>query len=122
MKTIIVVLFGLALLSCSNDKEQKVEETPIATVREEVVLPTNYFLGCWEEKVDSVLVYWCFDSTQINRSGYIHPYSFREDTMQVSTLQYLYKIEENNLLLFNLLDSTEISLSKSNLTESPDVF
>lgn len=122
MRTIITVLFGLALLSCSNDKEQKVEEVPSAPVQEEVEQPNNHFLGCWEEKEDSLIVYWCFDSTQINRFGYIHPYSFHGDTIQIATVQYRFAIEENNLLLFNLLDSSEIGLRKSNLTESPDVF
>lgn len=117
-----MVLFGLALLSCSNDKEQKVEEIPSTQVQEEVEQPINYFLGCWEEKEDSLIVYWCFDSTQINRSGYVHPYSFQGDTIQVATIQYRFKIEANDLLLFNLLDSSETCLRKSNLTESPDVF
>lgn len=111
------------LTACSAEQESSNQRTDNVVVSKEVLkLPENHLLGCWKEKEDSLETYWCFDSAQVNRSGYIHPYLFHGDTVQISTIQYRFQIEESNLLLLNLLDSTEISLSKSNLTESPDVF
>lgn len=120
VRTIIGVLFGLALFSCSSEIDRNEVIKPIEMVEVKKELPKNDFLGCWEEKIDSLEVYWCFDSTTLNYDGYIHNYVFHDDTLNISGIEYVFSISENNLNLNQKGKQTR--LKKSTLTESPNVF
>ena len=123
MRTIIAVIIGLAFVSCSEEPS-KPEELNESIDQEVQVNPVvvNEFLGCWEDISDSLPVYWCFDSSKVNRSGYVHPYSFSSDTLQISEVEFSFEITDSTLRIMNLLDSSSTTLKKSKLTESPDVF
>jgi len=123
VRTIIVVIIGLAFVSCSEEPT-KPEELNKSVDQEVQVNPVvvNEFLGCWEDVTDSLPVYWCFDSTKVNKSGYVHPYSFSSDTLQISEVEFSFEITDSTLSMINLLDSSNTTLKRSQLTESPDVF
>ena len=110
-------------MSCSEEPS-KPEELNESIDQEVQVNPVvvNEFLGCWEDISDSLPVYWCFDSTMVNRSGYVHPYSFSSDTLQISEVEFSFEITDSTLRMINLLDSSKTTLRRSQLTESPDVF
>ena len=110
-------------MSCSEEPS-KPEELNESIDQEVQVNPVvvNEFLGCWEDISDSLPVYWCFDSSKVNRSGYVHPYSFSSDTLQISEVEFSFEITDSTLRIMNLLDSSSTTLKKSKLTESPDVF
>lgn len=86
------------------------------------VIVINEFLGCWEDVSDSIPTYWCFDSSSLNRSGYVHPYSFSGDSLKISEIEFSFKITDSSLRIINLRDSSKTTLKRSKLTESPDVF
>ena len=123
MRTIIAVIIGLAFVSCSEEPS-KPEELNESIDQEVQVNPVvvNEFLGCWEDVTDSLPVYWCFDSTKVNKSGYVHPYSFSSDTLQISEVEFSFEITDSTLRMINLLDSSNTTLKRSQLTESTDVF
>ena len=123
MRTIIAVIIGLAFVSCSEELS-KTEELNESINQEVKVKPfvVNKFLGCWEDVTDSLPVYWCFNSSKVNRSGYIHSYSFSGDSLKISELEFSFEISDSTLNMINLLDSSSTTLKRSQLTESPDVF
>ena len=110
-------------MSCSEEpsKPEELNESVDQEVQVDPVV-VNEFLGCWEDISDSLPVYWCFDSTKVNRSGYVHPYSFSSDTLQISEVEFSFEITDSTLSMINLLDSSNTTLKRSQLTESPDVF
>lgn len=123
MRTIIAVIIGLTFVSCSEEPS-KPEELNESINREVQVKPVvvNEFLGCWEDISDSLPVYWCFDSSEVNRSGYIHSYSFSGDSLKISELEFSFEISDSTLRMVDRRDSTKTSLKRSQLTESPNVF
>ena len=123
MRTIIAVIIGLTFVSCSEESSKKEEiNNPISQELDEGPIVVNKFLGCWEDISDSLPVYWCFDSSEVNRSGYIHSYSFSGDSLKISELEFSFEISDSTLRMVNLSDSTKTSLKRSQLTESPNVF
>lgn len=123
MRTILGVIIGISLIGCTNETiDQNDLSTAIIEAEVAEEKPVNLFLGCWEERIDSSLIYWCFDSNSVNRDGYIYPYTFESDSIQIAAIQYLFSFAENKTELINLNDGSKIELNKSELTESPDVF
>jgi hypothetical protein len=123
VRTIIAVIIGISLVSCSEE-ETNIKDRNKMILKEVEPLPkeVNPFLGCWEDVSDSLPVYWCFDSININRFGYIHPYSFSNDSIKISEIDFRFKLSDSILNLINLSDSSESVLKRSELTQSPDVF
>lgn len=122
MKIIIIPIIFLLFISCSSERTDNEKADKEIRIEPKEQIPENHFIGCWEEKMDSIILYWCFDSTEVNRDGYIHPYVFQGDTLQVSTLKYQFTLEGDKCILVNLLDSSKIEMERSALTESPNVF
>lgn len=123
VRTIIGVIIGLTLIGCTNELPVQDDLSSVDIVEEKNEdKPVNLYLGCWEEGSDSSIVYWCFDSNNVNRDGYVHPYSFEADSLIIAALSYISDFKNNGLELTNLYDSSKIILRKSELTESPDVF
>ena len=123
MRTIIAVIIGLTFVSCSEERlKLKEVNEPINQEVETKPVAVNKFLGCWEDTNDSVSVYWCFDSSNVNRSGYVHPYSFSGDSLKISEVEFSFEISDSTLELMNLIDSSKTTLKRSQLTESPDAF
>ena len=118
-----MVIIGFAFVSCSEE-QSKLEEInePIKKNIHLKSVEVNEFLGCWEENSDSLPVYWCFDSSNVNRSGYVHPYSFSGDSLKISEVEFSFEITDSFIRMTNLLDSSNTTLKRSLLTESPDVF
>ena len=118
-----MAIIGFAFVSCSEEPSTP-EELNESDDQEIQVKPVvvNEFLGCWEDVSDSLPVYWCFDSSNVNRSGYVHPYSFSSDTLQISEVVFSFELTDSTLSMINLLDSSNITLKKPQFTESPDVF
>ena len=114
---------GFAFVSCSEEqtKPEEINE-PINYKTQLKSVEVNEFLGCWEDVSDSLPVYWCFDSSNVNRSGYVHPYSFSGDSLKISEVEFSFEIADSTLRMINLLDSSNTTLKRSQLTESPDVF
>ncbi len=123
LRTIILVIIGFAFVSCSEE-QSKLEEInePIKKNIQLKSVEVNEFLGCWEENSDSSPVYWCFDTSNINKSGYVHPYSISGDSLKISEVEFSFEIADSTLRMINLLDSSNTTLKRAQLTESPDDF
>lgn len=123
MRTKLAVIIGLLLVSCSEEQSnRKVTDKPTSQEIESIPKAVNVFLGCWEDVSDSLPVYWCFDSISLNRSGYVHPYSFSGDSLKISELDFRFILSDSTLRIIHLKDSSETALKRSVITESPDVF
>ena len=114
---------GFAFVSCSEEqtKPEEINE-PINHKIQLKSVEVNEFLGCWEDVSDSLPVYWCFDSSNVNRSGYVHPYSFSGDSLKISEVVFSFEIADSTLRMINLLDSSNTTLKRYPLTESLDLF
>ena len=118
-----MLIIGFAFVSCSEE-QSKLEEInePIKKNIQLKSVEVNEFLGCWEDNSDSLPAYWYFDSSNVNRSGYVHPYSFSGDSLKISEVEFRFEIADSTLRMINLFDSSNTTLKRSLLTESPDDF
>lgn len=123
MRTIIAVFIGFCLVACSEEKEQsRIEEASFHSEKIADKAPVNHFLGCWEERKDTNVIYWCFDSSTVNRDGYIYPYLFEGEQIEIAAISYAFSFSSNDLSIINIIDSSKLILVRSSITESPNAF